>query len=366
MTAKVSLLRGFADITEEGEWTPGTHGLWYSDGSQAQLVYLPQAAEKIAQSSSDDDIVQRLLKIIEKRADGFDEEEEEEDLQLPAGHMLYKFETVQGACPISTLPLLQTRRITDDHIQQLLIIKERIKREDRGKSSSSEVPRFALLSDSKKSTVRAMVVPTEGAYGSFESAFDEELRKNPPAGLKEVRRIFVLSPVWDCFIDGCGLPEQRCAWYGNIPLDIPLLEQLRTSKAFQIVTLDQDQRERCVEALLPFVRSCIEDQHFTLVPIMVGSLMSEKAEQYVSLLAPFMTDPENLFIVGGDVETLGETFDWPRLSDLSGGPQRFMIEAPKFVNREDKVVPIFSALELFLSVLAMSEKREDFLLTRYW
>ena len=27
-------------------------------------------------------------------------------------------------------------------------------------------------------------------------------------------------------------------------------------------------------------------------------------------------DPENLFIVGGDVETLTETFDWERLSDL--------------------------------------------------
>lgn len=29
-------------------------------------------------------------------------------------------------------------------------------------------------------------------------------------------------------------------------------------------------------------------------------------------------DPENLFIVGGDVETLTDTFDWERLSDLHG------------------------------------------------
>lgn len=94
--------------------------------------------------------------------------------------------------------------------------------------------------------------------------------------------------------------------------------------------------------------------------------MTEKAQEYVSLLSPYLADPENLFIVAGDVETLTETFDWERLSDLSGGPERFMIEAPKFVNRADQVVPIFSALELFLSMMAAAPKREEFLLTRYW
>ncbi|CAK9001744.1 Uncharacterized protein SCF082_LOCUS7063 [Durusdinium trenchii] len=43
-----------------------------------------------------------------------------------------------------------------------------------------------------------------------------------------------------------------------------------------------------------------------------------------------------------------------------------MIEAPKFVNREEQVIPIFSALELFLSILAATPEREEFFLTRYW
>ena len=30
-----------------------------------------------------------------------------------------------GRCPISTLPLLQTRRISDDHVRQLLLVKAR-------------------------------------------------------------------------------------------------------------------------------------------------------------------------------------------------------------------------------------------------
>lgn len=361
IVAQVSLLRSFADISDSPfDWTPGVHGIWYSDGQQPQLVYLPQAVEELCRDDPDN-AVQRIMSMVQRRADA-----EEEEFSLPEGHVLYRFETTSGECPISTLPLLQTRTIVDEHIRQLLFLKAaRLKL--NGAVGGSDTPRFALLSGTEKQLGRAMIVPTEGAYGNFEDLFDAELRRDPPKGLQQVRRIFVISPVWDCFIDGCGIPEQRCAWYGNFALDIPLLEELRSSKVFQVLTVDQDQRERSIEALLPFVRSCVaQDQKFTLVPILVGGLMTEKAQEYVSLLSPYLADPENLFIVAGDVETLTETFDWERLSDLSGGPERFMIEAPKFVNRADQVVPIFSALELFLSMMAAAPKREEFLLTRYW
>eukprot|EP00913_Durusdinium_trenchii_P017304 g16273.t1 len=353
--AKVSLLRSFTDISDNPlDWTPGEHGIWYSDGQKAQLVYLPQAVEQICQDEGDA-VAAKMLAIIQRRASLEDDEEEEEveGLNLPDGHVLYRFETTSGMYDINRLPLVQTRRILDDHIRQLLLVKAAgIKQgEDKGRSDSA-APRFAMLNGTKeKPLARAMVVPTEGSYGNFEEVFDKELRQNPPPGLQKVRRIFVLSPVWDCFIDGCGIPEPRCAWYGSIALDIPCLQQLRNSKAFQVLTL-----------WLLFS----QEQHFTLVPILVGGLMTEKAEEYVSLLSPYLADPENLFIVGGDVDTLTEQFDWDRLSNLSGGPERFMIEAPKFVNREEQVIPIFSALELFLSILAATPEREEFFLTRYW
>ena len=40
--------------------------------------------------------------------------------------------------------------------------------------------------------------------------------------------------------------------------------------------------------------------------------------------------------MGGDADSLTEQFDWQRLSDLSGGPERFMIETPRFVNRREQ------------------------------
>jgi len=373
MKAKVSLLQNFTDISETPQdWSLGTHGLWYADDQKAKVVYLPQVAQEVVDNTSSQNAAQRLAAIVRRRTgsttegDEVDEEEEEEEL-LPEGHSLYRFETVQGECPISTLPLLQTRKITDEHLRQLLIAKARISPgEDKGSRREGAAPRFAFLGKDEEN-VKAIVAPTQGAYANLESSFSQELVASPPAGLREVQRLFVLAPVWDCYIDGCGIPEQRCAWYGDMPLDIPLLELFRNSKAFQVLTVEQDQRERCVEALLPFVQSCVgEDQKFTLVPILVGGLMTEKAEQYASLLSPYVSDPRNLFVVGGDVDTLGEQFDWKRFSDMSGGPERFMTEAPKFINRAEQVVPVFSALELFLSILAAAPEREQLRMTRYW
>ncbi|OLP82176.1 Protein MEMO1 [Symbiodinium microadriaticum] len=396
MKAKVSLLQNFTDISETPQdWSPGTHGLWYADDQKAKVVYLPQVAQEVVDITSSQNAVQRLAAIVRRRTGSTtegdeDDEEEEEDadslrmvdsiclakqadleavafsgtgrrleelLTLPEGHCLYRFETVQGECPISTLPLLQTRKITDEHLRQLLIAKARISPgEDKGSRREGAAPRFAFLGKDDEN-VTAIVAPTQGSYANLESSFSQELVASPPAGLREVQRLFVLAPVWDCYIDGCGIPEQRCAWYGDMPLDIPLLELFRNSKAFQVLTVEQDQRERCVEALLPFVQSCVgEDQKFTLVPILVGGLMTEKAEEYASLLSPYVSDPRNLFVIGGDVDTLGEQFDWKRFSDMSGGPERFMTE----------VVPVFSALELFLSILAAAPEREQLRMTRYW
>ena len=36
------------------------------------------------------------------------------------------------------------------------------------------------------------------------------------------------------------------------------------------------------------------------------------------------------------------------------------------VNEPDQVVPVFSALELFLSILAAAPEREQLRMTRYW
>lgn len=369
LKAKVSLLNEFVDIsTNMKDWIPGKHGLWYSDGSQAQFVYLPEVAKKIADGASAETVVEQLLK---KMRDSSADEDVDEDTTkgLPAGHLLFRFEARQGECPIANLPSLRTRMVSDEHMRSVLYAQARIRAGLDDGRKDGLAPRFAVLtSASETPRARAFIVPGAGTFSFAEIGFSQGLKSQQPVGLAEVRRIFVLAPVWDCYIDGCGIPEQRCAWYGKVPLDIPELEQLRRSKAFQELSVEQDERERSIEALLPLVKSCLaEDQDFTLVPVLVGGLMSQKAETYSKILAPYIADPANLFIVAGEVQDLVDGLNNNKRKPLEfDGPKRFMIEESKFVNRKDEVVPIFSALELFLAVLAQSPSTEQLSLNRYW
>jgi len=429
VTAKVSLLRGFEDISADPEnWTLGTHGLWYSrplrNGDRSTRVYLPEVAQRIAgvsaESVDDEDDaaeeydqeagVQKVLQALagwdggekeEKTDDAAEEADEEFD--LPSGSKLYRFEALSGKCPVSNLPTMKVRIPARENQEKMLVAQSRIQDGDFSGIMRSGA-RFAALTSSPKpgtilseasttednasngSRIRAFIVPVTGAYSNAHKTFDANLRDSRPAGLDQVRRIFVIASVWDCYIDGCGLPERRCAFYGNMPLDLVVLERLRSSRAFSELSVEQDVKERGVEVLLPLIDTVLnKNQEFTIVPVLVGGLMSDKAEQYAKLLAPYLADPTNLFVVSGDVDALGDGLEqiptdrvdsWGKgensPDDLPAGlvspnaQQTWEREVPILLNQKDRLLPIFDALELFLSVLAQSPQKEQLSLNRYF
>mmetsp|Transcript_16864 Transcript_16864/g.49303 ORF Transcript_16864/g.49303 Transcript_16864/m.49303 type:complete len:398 (+) Transcript_16864:1-1194(+) len=361
LQAKVSLLRGFVDISSKPlDWTPGLHGLWYSgprEGGGRQLqVYLPEVASRVASGPG---TASARLPAAFGRTD-------EEAGPLPEEHALYRFEALHGACPVANLPTMKTREVSKEHLKEVLLAQSKIlPGEEAGAAGAAA--RFAVLTArGDEPRARAFIVPAAGAYSGAELGFNEGLSAVRPAGLERVRRIFVLAPVWDCYIDGCGLPERRCAWYGKMPLDLVVLERLRSTKAFTELTVEQDMRERAIEVLLPLVDDCLDsDQEFTLVPVLVGGLMSQKVEQYTKLLAPYLADSSNLFVVAGDVEELGESIGLDRGVDQPDGPRRWITEVPT-MGQKDRLAPVFDSLELFLAVLAQAPQGEEFSLNRYW
>lgn len=377
LRAKVSLLRQFVDITEKPtDWTVGQHGLWYTraggESSESRTcVYPPEVVKRVAGDDPNLSPMSAWAKLRKAFLARTEDEEEEEEAEssaasdsdtsaLPVGR-LYRFEALEGVYQVSSLPTMRSRQVIEEHDRAQLLAQARIKPMDRmGLTGTS--PQFAVLtSGGNDARVRAFVVPPEGTYGRAELSFADGLTESPPAGLDQVRRVFVLAPIWDCYIDGCGLPERRCAWYGQMPLDLVVLERLRTSQAFSELSVEQDERERAIESLMPLVQNSLEPgQDFTLVPIYVGGLVSQKAERYSKLLAPYINDPANLFIVAGDVESLGD-LDLQRPIELTDGPQRFMRE----VSTKDQQTPVFSALELFLAMLGQTPK-EQLALNRYW
>jgi len=446
LRAKVSLLRNFIDISDDPcNWTPGLHGLWYScpleDGRWATRVYLPEVAERIAGDSTIGEAAGRVVRAL-AAWDGNDARtagEEDEVLEvseetgapedviglspdgeqhLAAGSLLYRFEALDGICPVANLPTMKSRTVSREHVQSLLVAQSRIQ-PGEGEGGGRSKARFAALTSASRAAlpasdsgngggaalssgkdaatplshgtaseelqVRAFIVPTSGAYSNAHLSFDDGILGPNATGLDQVRRIFVLASVWDCYIDGCGLPERRCAWYGNMPLDLVVLERLRSSRAFTELTVEQDMRERAIEVLLPLIHTCFtQRQDFTLVPVLVGGLMAPQAEQYSKLLAPYLADPANLFVVAGDVDELGEGLQSSRSNTPSGdaaepastdgvGPtstvgsaRRWIREVPALLGQKERIAPIFDALELFLAALAQAPQREQLSLNRFW
>jgi len=324
--------------------------------------------------------------------------------------VLYRFEATVGVCPVSNLPTMKSRVVSRDHMQSLLVAQSRIQSEDTGGPGGRFKARFAALTSASRDAlpasdplgsakasskgaireetqVRAFIVPTSGVYTNSHLTFGEGIAGGPQAaGLEQVRRIFVLASVWDCFVDGCGLPERRCAWYGQMPLDLVVLERLRSSRAFTELTVEQDKRERAIEVVLPLIETCFKERDFTLVPVLVGGLLAPQAEQYSKLLAPYLADPANLFVVAGDVDELGESLQSFRNSTSNGDvaadsdssaddsevgdpivPGRSWVrEVPTLLGQKEKLTPVFDALELFLAALAQAPERELLSLNRFW
>ena len=105
-------------------------------------------------------------------------------------------------------------------------------------------------------------------------------------------------------------------------------EELYKTNEFQTMSATTDEDEHSIELHLPFVAKamerwlvqmcsimvsfsnifcwrnlfvfCSRRGHFTIVPILVGSLSQEKQKLYGQLLHPYLADPDNFFVISSD------------------------------------------------------------------
>jgi len=364
LRAKVSLLRGFKDISETAtDFIAGEHGLWYCGANgEARRVYLPEVTKKISGDEEDAEATERVLRaVLSHGRIGADVDEgEKAELTLPEGCQLYRFDTVGGECPVSNLPTMKRRVMQQEHVRELVLARSRYSSFTTESSQDGQALEQAnseiVTLTSGADSIRALFVPPCGSYTFVERSFSAKGYGDRFAG---VQRIFVIASTWDHYIDGIALPERRCAWYGDLALDLVILESLRRSRAFTELNLDQDTTERGIEVLLPLLSDCLGNKNrFTVVPLLVGGLMQGKVEDYAKLLAPYLDDPSNMFVVSGDIHILKnqdvEDFDFPPTDD----PDRWMRDLPLNL-REGEIDPLYDAVELFLAVLAKSSLNEE-------
>ncbi|KAJ1788123.1 hypothetical protein LPJ59_005591 [Coemansia sp. RSA 2399] len=131
----------------------------------------------------------------------------------------------------------------------------------------------------------------------------------------KVRRVFLLGPSHHVYLEKCVL--SGCSEYqtplGNIQVDRETIDELRSKPggdAWQTMSIAADEDEHSLEMHLPFIYKTFEStiDRIRLVPIMVGNLRFAKEQMYGEMLAPYLANEENLFVISSDFCHWGSRF----------------------------------------------------------
>jgi AmmeMemoRadiSam system protein B len=93
-----------------------------------------------------------------------------------------------------------------------------------------------------------------------------------------------------------------------------VIKELKSKGNFATMSVSQDEDEHSLEMHLPYIYSIFfhcsspnpvpEERKLStvppLVPIMVGATNASKEKEYGRLLAPYVANPDNLFIISSD------------------------------------------------------------------
>eukprot|EP00741_Cyanophora_paradoxa_P013359 tig00020684_g12901.t1 len=148
--------------------------------------------------------------------------------------------------------------------------------------------------------------------------------------LTGAKRVFILGPSHHYYLRGCALSQMD--YYetpvGNLTLDKAVIEELAATGRFEWMEQDQDEEEHSIEMHLPYVALAIgrAAADIKVVPILVGALSTALERDYGKLLAKYLDDPANRFVVSSDFCHWGSRFSFTA-HEAGAGPIHASIEA---------------------------------------
>ncbi|XP_066593279.1 protein MEMO1 [Prorops nasuta] len=190
---------------------------------------------------------------------------------------------------------------------------------DSASELSKQLEDWLTAADLSHGPARAIIAPHAG-YSYCGGCAGFAYRQISPV---LVRRIFILGPSHYVRLAGCALSPAaiyRTPLY-DLQIDQKVYQELEQSGHFEWMNMSTDEEEHSVEMQLPFIAKVMEEfkDSFTIVPIFVGSLSPEREAFYGRLLAPYMADPQTLFIISSDFCHWGQRFRYT-YHDRSNGP----------------------------------------------
>lgn len=127
-----------------------------------------------------------------------------------------------------------------------------------------------------------------------------------------VKHVFILGPSHHVRLGGCALSPAkiyRTPFY-DLTVDQEIYEELYSSGLFEEMTIHTDEDEHSIEMHLPYVAKMMENQQFTIIPVMVGSLTTDKEALYGKIFSKYLAEPCNLFIISSDFCHWGARFHY--------------------------------------------------------
>lgn len=179
---------------------------------------------------------------------------------------------------------------------------------DSARELHCQLDDWLALADNVHSPARALIAPHAGyTYCGACGAFAYR-QVNP----KHIKTVFILGPSHHVRLSGCALSstsKYRTPLYDLI-IDQKIYDELFATGCFERMSLQTDEDEHSIEMHLPYVAKVMEDyrDQFTIVPVLVGSLSTEKESQYGKIFARYLADPQNLFVISSDFCHWGQRF----------------------------------------------------------
>lgn len=128
-----------------------------------------------------------------------------------------------------------------------------------------------------------------------------------------IKRVFILGPSHHFYLKGCALSQ--CETYktplGDLIIDTDTVSELKATKAFDDMSLEVDENEHSIEMQLPFLRHVMpEDRQIAIVPVLVGNLDTDSEIKYGRILAKYLDDESNMFVISSDFCHWGNRFSY--------------------------------------------------------
>ncbi|BDA46197.1 Protein MEMO1 [Coccomyxa sp. Obi] len=190
--------------------------------------------------------------------------------------------------------------------------------EDDGSRLASQIQQWIdAVPTPKGSHARAIISPHAG-YSYCGHVMAHAYKQ---IGSDQVSRVFVLGPSHHHYTRRCCISPASSynTPLGPIEIAQDVYQELKDTGEFDIMDIDVDEAEHSLELQMAYLAYIMRGKRFQLVPIMVGSLTPEREAAYGRLLAKYMDDESNVFIISSDFCHWGSRFSYT-FNDSSKGP----------------------------------------------